>query len=209
MYLYLDTRTSERRRGARVGVRLLRARARVRPRRAASASRYNRRSRMHRCAYQAHKRVCACNAWRLYVASARSSQRPPIVARRARAARARGARQVHLLHEGQGAPRVARPVQALAEPVRPAGRSAALRVRGGAGAGCRATPRSVVYGGGGAVGSRPSPACACLASAADRRAVGGGPEPPGAAARLARRSASNTELAALPAAVDWPFLSSL
>ena len=42
---YLDTCTSERRRGARVGVRLfVRVRARVRPRRAASASGYNRRS---------------------------------------------------------------------------------------------------------------------------------------------------------------------
>ena len=42
--LYLDTRTSERRRGARVGVRLRRVRARVRARRAASASGYSRRS---------------------------------------------------------------------------------------------------------------------------------------------------------------------
>jgi hypothetical protein len=30
------------------------------------------------------------------------------------------ARQAHLLHEGEGAPRVARPVQALGGPVRPA-----------------------------------------------------------------------------------------
>ncbi len=37
----------------------------------------------------------------------------------------------------------------------------------------------------------------------------GGPEPPGAAARLARRDASNTELAALPAAADWPSLKHL
>ena len=43
--LYLDTCTSERRRGARVGVRLLRrVRARVRPRTVASASLYSRRS---------------------------------------------------------------------------------------------------------------------------------------------------------------------
>ncbi len=54
------------------------------------------------------------------MASARSSARLPIVARRARAARARGAPQVHRLHEGEGAPRVARPVQALEDPVRPA-----------------------------------------------------------------------------------------
>jgi hypothetical protein len=37
----------------------------------------------------------------------------------------------------------------------------------------------------------------------------GGPEPPGAAARWARRSASSTELAALPAAVEWPNLKIL
>jgi hypothetical protein len=43
----------------------------------------------------------------------------------------------------------------------------------------------------------------------DRRAVRGGPEPPGAAARWARRSADNTELAALPAAADWPSLKYL
>jgi hypothetical protein len=36
------------------------------------------------------------------------------------AARACGARQVDLLHEGEGAPGVARAVQALGDPVRPA-----------------------------------------------------------------------------------------
>ncbi len=41
---FLDTCTSERRRGARVGVRLWRVRARVRVRWAASASGYSRRS---------------------------------------------------------------------------------------------------------------------------------------------------------------------
>ncbi len=59
------------------------------------------------------------------------------------------------------------------------------------------------------VGRRPSPAHARLARAADRRAVRGGPEPPGAAARWARRDASNIELAALPAAADWPNLKFL
>jgi hypothetical protein len=59
------------------------------------------------------------------------------------------------------------------------------------------------------VGRRPSPARAWLARAADRRAIGGGPEPPGAAARLARRDARNSELAALPAAADWPSLKTL
>ncbi len=42
--LYLDTCISERRRGAREGVRLRRVRARVRVRGVASASGYNRRS---------------------------------------------------------------------------------------------------------------------------------------------------------------------
>ena len=42
--LFLDACTSERRRGARAGVRVRRVRARVRPRWAASASGYSRRS---------------------------------------------------------------------------------------------------------------------------------------------------------------------
>ncbi len=39
--------------------------------------------------------------------------------------------------------------------------------------------------------------------------VRGWPEPPGAAARSARRWAFNTEIAALPAAADWPNLREL
>jgi hypothetical protein len=50
---------------------------------------------------------------------------------------------------------------------------------------------------------------AVLLRVRDRRAVRGGLEPPGAAARLARRDAGNTELAALPAAADWPSLKIL
>jgi hypothetical protein len=69
--------------------------------------------------------VCVRARLRLSVASARLSPRLPMLC-------ARGARQVHLLHEGEGAPRVARPVQALGETVRPA--ATAVRVRGGAGA---------------------------------------------------------------------------
>ena len=45
------------------------------------------------------------------------------------AARAWGARQGHLLHEGEGAPRVARPVQALGGTVRPAPAAAAADAR--------------------------------------------------------------------------------
>ncbi len=105
--------------------------------------------------------------------------------------------------------------------MRPAPAAAAVRDRGGAGAallrealprrGAGAALRGVGCGGGGVAGRRPrpSPAHAWLARAADRRAVRGGPEPPGAAARLARRYASNTELAALPAAADWPKLKKL
>jgi hypothetical protein len=101
------------------------------------------------------------------MASARSTPRPRIVARRARAARVRGARQVHRLHEGDGAPRVARPEQALGGTVRPApAAAAAVRVGGGAGAallrealprrGAGAEPRGVGCGGGGVAGRRPS-----------------------------------------------------
>ncbi len=96
-----------------------------------------------------------------------------------------------------------------------------LRDRGGAGAallrealprrGAGAAPRGVGCGGGGVAGRRPRPssAHAWLARTADRRAVRGAPEPPGAAARCARRHAADTELAALPAAADWPSLKKL
>ncbi len=97
--------------------------------------------------------------------------------------------------------------------------AAAVRVRGGAGAALRrvALPRRALGPSRAAldaaalpvVGRRPSPARAWLARAADRRAVRGGPEPPGTAAQLARRVAYFTELAALPAAADWPSLKKL
>ncbi len=83
----------------------------------------------------------------------------------------------------------------------------ALRVR------CRvrwAAPRGVGCGGGGVAGRRPRRARARMAGAGMRPARGrDGPEPLGAAALVARRSASNTELAALPAAADWPNLKEL
>jgi hypothetical protein len=138
-------------------------RARVRPRGLTSASGYNHRSerigvpitRMRACARAMRGLLC--------MASARSSPRLPIVAGRARAARAYGSRQDHLLHEGEGAPRVARPVQALGATVRPA---PACRRR-------RARSRR------------------CRRSAA------------------ARRDARYTELAVLPAVVEWPSLKRL
>jgi hypothetical protein len=93
-----------------------------------------------------------------------------------------------------------------------------VRVRGGAGAAPRrvALPRRALGPHRAAldaaalpvVGRRPSPAHGWRARP-DRRSVRGGPEPPGAAARWARRSARYTELAALPAAADWPNLKIL
>ncbi len=59
------------------------------------------------------------------------------------------------------------------------------------------------------VGRRPSPAHAWLARAADRRAVGAGRRRPARPHGWARRWAGNTELAALPAAADWPSLKQL
>ncbi len=162
--LYLDTRTSERRRGARVGVRLMRARARVRPRGGTSASACNRRS---ECTGVSITRMRVCvRAMRglRWMSSARST-RPPIVARRARAASARGARQDHRLHEGEGAPRLARKVHELGVPVRPAppSRRLARSRRCRRCAAPRALPRRVLgrttrrwrCGGGGVAGRRP------------------------------------------------------
>jgi hypothetical protein len=102
--------------------------------------------------------------------------------------------------------------------VRPApAAAAAVRVRGGAGAAlrrCRAwrwgrTARRWMRRRcrSSAVGR--APRTHGWRARPDRRAVRGGPGPPGAAARWARRDASNTELAALPAAADWPSLKIL
>ena len=98
--------------------------------------------------------------------------------------------------------------------------AAAVRVRGGAGAALlrvalprrapgRTTRRWMRRRSCCRSSAAAEPARARLAPAADRRAVRGGPEPPGAAARLARRDAYNIELAALPAAADWPSLKIL
>jgi hypothetical protein len=59
------------------------------------------------------------------------------------------------------------------------------------------------------VGRRPSPAHAWLARAADRRAFAVGRSRPARPHGWARRFADNTELAALPAAADWPSLKRL
>jgi hypothetical protein len=82
-----------------------------------------------------------------------------------------------------------------------------MRVRGGGGAALlpRALPRL-------ALGHTawPSPARAWLARAArPARGTGWGRSRPAAAALVARREASNSELAALPAAAEWPNLKLL
>jgi hypothetical protein len=171
--------------------------------------------RMHRCVYHALMcmRVCVRLCEVTSIDLARSSARPSIVARRARP-------QAHLLHEGEGAPRVARPVQALGGTVRPAPAAQppcafaavpALRCYACAAA-CalprraldRATRRWMLRQ------RRCRPRRARMTGVRGRPARGrGGPEPPGAAVRLGRRYADNTELAALPAAVDWPSLKEL
>jgi hypothetical protein len=158
------------------------------------------------------------------MASARSTPRPPIVASRggrgphARAVRGRDISSTKVqalpewlgqckLLEGLCVPRPPPPPPCACAAV-PALRCGAWRCRAGAlephraalDAAATALP---------VVGRRPSPAHAWLARAADRRAVRGGPEPPGAAARWARRDAPNSELAALPAAADWPSLKYL
>jgi hypothetical protein len=106
--------------------------------------------------------------------------------------------------------------------VRPApAAAAAVRDRGGAGAALlrEALPRralgphsAALDAAAGAlpvVGRGRAPRTHGWRARPDRRAVVGGPEPPGAAARWARRSAYDTELAALPAAADWPKLKKL
>jgi hypothetical protein len=80
-------------------------------------------------------------------------------------------------------------------------RHAAVRVCGGAGAALRCWAW-------GCRGGRWA-ACAHVRRPRPTGAFRGGPEPPGAAARVARRDASNIELAELPAAADWPNLKTL
>jgi hypothetical protein len=99
--------------------------------------------------------------------------------------------------------------------------AAAVRVRGGFGAALllRALPRRALGWRRAAldaaaamlpvVGRGRAMRAHCWRQRPDRRVVGLGPEPPGAAARSARRSASNSELAALPAAAEWPKLKLL
>ncbi len=73
--------------------------------------------RMHRCAYHVHAGVCArMRGDFLWICP--FEPMPVNCCPAGAAAGASIARQVHLLHEGEGAPRVARPVQALGDPVR-------------------------------------------------------------------------------------------
>ena len=115
--------------------------------------------RMHRCVYHAHAgcvracvvSFCGFGAFEPTSADCRAA---------GAAAHACGAPQGHLLHEGEGATRVARPVQALGGPVRPTARCARLRRcrrllfgRVRCRAGRRAASRGVGCGGGGVAGS--------------------------------------------------------
>jgi hypothetical protein len=99
--------------------------------------------------------------------------------------------------------------------------AAAVRVRGGAGPALlrEALPRRVPGRTSRRWKRRRRRRCRSSAAAEPRARMAGvrgrpargrgGPEPPGAAARLARRDAGNSELAALPAAADWPNLKYL
>ncbi len=104
--------------------------------------------------------------------------------------------------------------------MRPAPAAAAVRVRGGAGAALlrvalprRAPGRAALDAAAAAalpvVGRGRAPRTHGWRARPTRARFWGGPEPPGAAARLARRKAYNTELAALPEAADWPNLKTL
>ena len=73
------------------------------------------------CLMRACGCVCVCVCMRgdfLWLRPVRAHVSPCCAA--GAAACARGALQVDLLHEGEGAPRMARPMQALRDPVRPA-----------------------------------------------------------------------------------------
>ncbi len=195
--LYLDTCTSERRRGARVCVRLRRVRARVFPRwvdiclsvQSPLPNAPVCLSRACGCVF----RACMVSfPWlqpvRPHVCPSSRGRRGP----HAHAVHGRSIRgtKVKALPEWLGRCKL---LEGLCVPRPPP--PPPVRVRGGAGA-------------------------ALLRVALPRRGAGprrlrrpargrGGPGPPGAAARWARRDAHNTELAALPAAVEWPSLKYL
>jgi hypothetical protein len=179
--------------------------------------------RTHRCAYHAHVGACPCMRGDFAWLRPRSSPRLPLVARRARpharAVRGRSiyATKVKALPESLGQCKLleflcvrarrrrAPPPCALAAV--PALRCCAWRCRDGE---LGDTTRRWMRRRRRRRSSAGGRARARVAGARGRPArVHGGPEPPGAAARLARRRADNTELAALPAAVEWPKLKTL
>ncbi len=147
IHQYLDTCTLERQRDAGVGVRLWRVRARVKhPREWTSASGCNRRSECTGVSIT-RMRVCVRACVATFHGFGPFDPTSAHCCAAGAAARARGARQAHQIHEGEGAPRMARPVQALRGSVRPAdcvcgGAGAApLRVRCRAGRWGRAARR--------------------------------------------------------------------
>ncbi len=217
--LRLDACTSERRRDTRVGVRLRRVRARARPRWGASASGYDHRSEcigvsitLVRVCVQCVATFCGFGPVRPHVRLWLRGGRGPHT--RAVHGRSIDSTKVTALPEWLGQCKL---LEELCVPPR---RAAALRVRGGAGAAllrvalpCRgAGPHHAALDAAAAalpvVGRGRAPRG--MAGTRGRPArVRGGPEPLGAAARLARRDAGNTELAALPAAAEWPSLKYL
>ncbi len=159
------------------------------------------------------------------MASARSSPCPPIGARRAQPhvrGRSISSKKVRALPEWLGQCKLLETLCVPRPPRRRRARSrAAVRVRGGFGAALlpRALPRRALNLNHAALDAAAA-VSPVVGRGRARRAhgwrarptgarYGVGPEPPGAAARLARREAGGTELAALPAAVDWPNLKTL
>jgi hypothetical protein len=217
IYLNLDTCIWERHRDARVGVRLcgcVRGSARV----GCICLRYNHRSERIGVSNTC-MRVCACACMVTFYGCGPFEPMSAHCCAAGAAARACGARQVDPIHEGEGASRVARAVQALRVPVRPAAASpppppcafvavpTLLRVRAAPGAG--PAPRGVDAAAAVLpVVAAPSLCAHVCAGGRPARVRGGA----GAARRgrsVARRYAYNTELAALPAAADWPNLIAL
>ncbi len=185
--LYLDTCTSERHRGARVGVRLRRVRARVRPCRVASASGYHRRS--ERIGVPITRMLVCVRAMRgdfPWLRPVRPHVRPSSRGGRGRtrARCAAGPSTARRFRRSPSRSASASSWWACASRARRRRRRARSRrcrrgaaARGAAVPSAGAEPRCVGCGGGGVAGRRPSAeprASARLARAADRLASGVG-----------------------------------
>ncbi len=167
--------------------------------------------RTHRCVHHAHACVCACmHGDFLWLRPVRPHVRPSSPGGRGQHARAvRGRRidftKVTALPESLGRCKL---LETLCVPRPPPRRLALLRVRAAPGAGAGRAALEAAAAAAPVVGR--GRAHARMLGARGRPArVRGGPEPPWAAARLSRRSAADSELAALPVAADWPNLKTL